>query len=191
MTSTQLAEKIDAVLPQTQCTQCGYQGCLPYAEAISQGKADINQCPPGGAKGIKKIAALLNVEFKPLNPDYGVEQERKVAFIIEKDCIGCTKCLPPCPVDAIIGANKFMHTVIQAECTGCELCISPCPVDCIVMQPLTPPTEWTQKAADHAKNRYQAKLKRQEQRAKEKVNRLKRQKQLLAKINPKNRPNTD
>ena len=128
-----LVDRIDELLPQTQCTKCGYSGCKPYAQAISENNADINQCPPSGAEGIKKLAELLNTEVKPLNEAFGIEQPRKVAFIIEEDCIGCTKCLPPCPVDAILGANKQMHTILADQCTGCELCIAPCPVDCIVM----------------------------------------------------------
>jgi electron transport complex protein RnfB len=129
------ADDIDALLPQTQCTRCGYQGCRPYAEAISRGDAQINQCPPGGAATIAAIAALVRREPLPLNPGNGVEGPPLVALIDETACIGCAKCLPPCPVDAIIGARKQMHTVIAALCTGCELCIAPCPVDCITMIP--------------------------------------------------------
>ncbi|HZW26020.1 MAG TPA: electron transport complex subunit RsxB [Gallionella sp.] len=130
-----LADKIDAVLPQTQCGQCGYPGCRPYAEAIADGSADINLCPPGGEEGIRKLADLLGVEFKPFGA--GAEPKPKaVAFIDENTCIGCTLCLQACPVDAIAGAAKQMHTIIASECTGCELCIAPCPVDCISMVPL-------------------------------------------------------
>src|SRR5690348_12964758 len=131
------ADDIDALLPQTQCTRCGYQGCRPYAEAIARGEAEINQCPPGGAATITSLAALLHREPLPLNPANGVEGPPLVALIDEATCIGCAKCLPPCPVDAIIGARKQMHTVIVALCTGCELCIAPCPVDCISMVPRT------------------------------------------------------
>ncbi len=177
-----LAEQIDALLPQTQCTKCGYQGCRPYAQAIAKGKADINQCPPGGEPGITKLAALLGVNSKPLNPEYGIDQPRQVAVIDEQECIGCTKCQPPCPVDAIIGANKLMHTVIESECTGCELCIAPCPVNCITMQTPQAPFEWNQQAADHARSRYRYKQKRQQQAAEEKAERLKKQKQMLAKM---------
>lgn len=127
------ADDIDALLPQTQCTRCGYQGCRPYAEAIARGEAEINQCPPGGAATITSLAALLRRAPLPLNPANGVEGPALVALIDEAACIGCAKCLPPCPVDAIIGARKQMHTVIAAICTGCELCIAPCPVDCISM----------------------------------------------------------
>jgi len=129
-----LVEKIDALLPQTQCGQCNYIGCRPYAEAIASGEADINQCPPAGEEGIIALADLLGIEKKPLNTEYGIAKSPQVAFIIEQDCIGCVKCIPPCPVDAILGASKQMHTVIADECTGCELCIAPCPVDCIVMR---------------------------------------------------------
>ncbi|MFZ0497925.1 MAG: RnfABCDGE type electron transport complex subunit B [Steroidobacteraceae bacterium] len=129
------ADDIDALLPQTQCTRCGYQGCRPYAEAIAGGEAEINQCPPGGATTIAALAALLRRDPLPLNPANGIEAPPLVALIDEATCIGCAKCLPPCPVDAIIGARKRMHTIITALCTGCELCIAPCPVDCISMVP--------------------------------------------------------
>ncbi len=134
-----LVEKIDAILPQTQCGQCSYPGCRPYAEAIANGEADINQCPPGGEDGIIALAELLGRDPKPLNPDNGVENaEELVAIIDESACIGCTLCIQACPVDAILGANKLMHTVIADECTGCELCVPPCPVDCIDMVPVKP-----------------------------------------------------
>lgn len=126
-----LAERIDALLPQTQCGQCGYAGCKPYARAIAEGSADINQCPPGGDAGVRALAALLGREPKPVNPDNGVEKPFRVALIREAECIGCTKCIQACPVDAIVGASKRMHTVLADLCTGCELCIPPCPVDCI------------------------------------------------------------
>ena len=131
-----MVEQIDAILPQTQCGQCGFPGCKPYAEAIAGGNADINQCPPGGEVGIRKLAALLGVEFKALNAEHGEPKPRSVAVIDENVCIGCTLCIQACPVDAILGAAKQMHTVIASECTGCELCIAPCPVDCISMIPL-------------------------------------------------------
>ena len=177
-----LVDQIDDSLPQTQCTQCGYSGCRPYAEAIVAGKAEINQCPPGGQAGIEKLALLLDRPVKPLNSEHGVEKPRQVAFIIEADCIGCTKCLPPCPVDAIVGANKQLHTVISAECTGCELCIDPCPVDCFVMQPLASPEHWTEKHAHHARQRYQNKLQRLKQQANDKAERLRKQKERLLKL---------
>lgn len=131
--SDPVVEQIDRVLPQTQCGQCGYPGCRPYAEAIASGEADINQCPPGGEAGIRALADLLGREPKPLNPENGEEAPRTVAVIDEARCIGCTLCIQACPVDAIIGAPKLMHTVIEAECTGCDLCLPPCPVDCIDM----------------------------------------------------------
>src|SRR5512147_1889811 len=128
-----LAEKIDAILPQTQCGQCGFPGCKPYAEAIARGEADINQCPPGGEEGIRKLADLLGREFKPLSEEHGVEKPKAVALIDENLCIGCTLCIQACPVDAIVGAAKQMHTIVAKNCTGCELCLEPCPVDCIAM----------------------------------------------------------
>ncbi|MDO6385095.1 electron transport complex subunit RsxB [Uliginosibacterium sp. 31-12] len=131
-----LVEKIDAILPQTQCGQCGFPGCKPYATAIANGEADINQCPPGGDDGIHKLADLLGREYKPLNAENGAEKPKAVAFIDEQTCIGCTLCLQACPVDAISGAAKQMHTIIAPLCTGCELCIAPCPVDCITMEPV-------------------------------------------------------
>ena len=129
-----LADRLDAALPQTQCTRCGYPDCRAYAEAIADQKADIDQCPPGGQAGVARLAAVLGVAEKPLNPAFGIEIETElVARVIEADCIGCTKCIQACPVDAIVGGPNLMHTIITAECTGCELCIPPCPVDCIEM----------------------------------------------------------
>src|SRR5580693_2968058 len=134
------ADDIDALLPQTQCTRCGYSGCRPYAEALAAGAAEINQCPPGGAATIAALARLLGREPLPLNPVHGVEHAPRVAVIDEARCIGCAKCLPPCPVDAIVGASRFLHTVVAELCTGCELCIAPCPVDCISMVALSAET---------------------------------------------------
>lgn len=131
-----LVDQIDAVLPQTQCGQCSFPGCRPYAEAIASGEAEINQCPPGGEAGVQALADLLGVEPLPLNPENGEAKPKMVAVIDEADCIGCTKCIQACPVDAILGAAKFMHTVIGDECTGCELCVEPCPVDVIDMVPI-------------------------------------------------------
>ena len=128
-----LVEKIDAILPQTQCGQCGFPGCKPYAEAIANGEAEINQCPPGGEEGIRKLADLLGREFKPLSEEHGVEKPKSVAVIDEQTCIGCTLCIQACPVDAIVGAAKQMHTIVDDLCTGCELCVAPCPVECISM----------------------------------------------------------
>lgn len=138
---TVTADDIDALLPQTQCTRCGFAGCRPYAEAIARGEAEINQCPPGGSATIAALAALLERPALPLNPANGVEGPPLVARIDEERCIGCAKCLPPCPVDAIVGAPRHMHTVIAQICTGCELCVAPCPVDCISMVPREAPDE--------------------------------------------------
>lgn len=169
-TSAQIA----ALLPQTQCQKCGYNGCTPYAYAVSCGTATINQCAPGGQQVVGDLAKLLGVAEIPLDERFGGETPRQVAFIVEQDCIGCSKCLPPCPVDAIIGAPKQMHTVITADCTGCEMCIAPCPVDCIVLLPVK--TQWTAQKAALAKNRYQAKIARAKTEADEKIARIARQK---------------
>jgi electron transport complex protein RnfB len=145
-----IIEKIDSILPQTQCGQCGYPGCKPYAAAIANGEADINQCPPGGDDGIHKLADLLGVDYKPLNEEHGVPKPKSVAIIDEKTCIGCTLCIQACPVDAILGSAKHMHTIIEKECTGCELCLPPCPVDCIEMVPIKETTEnWKWKYPVH------------------------------------------
>ena len=134
--SDPVVDRIDALLPQTQCGQCTYAGCRPYAEAIAAGEADINQCPPGGEVTIQALADLLGVDPKPLNPEHGEHSDKTVVRIDEQICIGCTLCIQACPVDAIIGAAKQMHTVITSECTGCDLCIPPCPVECIHVVPL-------------------------------------------------------
>ncbi|MDR2012328.1 MAG: RnfABCDGE type electron transport complex subunit B [Rhodanobacter sp.] len=134
--TTLLAERIDALLPQTQCARCGYPACREYADAIVSDRADINQCPPGGAHGIAALARLLDRTPKPLNPANGCEEPPTVALIDEDTCIGCVKCIRACPVDAIVGAARRMHTIIADECTGCGLCLPPCPVDCIVLRPI-------------------------------------------------------
>ncbi len=140
--SDPIVDQIDEILPQTQCGQCGYPGCRPYAEAIANGD-DINKCPPGGEATIKQLADLMGVEAKPLDAAHGTEDVKKVAVIREDECIGCTKCIQACPVDAILGAAKQMHTVIEHECTGCDLCVEPCPVDCIDMVPVkAKPETW-------------------------------------------------
>ncbi len=135
MNPTELADRIDALLPQTQCRRCGYAGCRPYAEALAQGQAAINRCPPGGRQGIAAMAALLGREILPLDPACGREPPDAVAWIDAPACIGCARCLPACPVDAILGAPQLLHTVIGPDCNGCELCLAACPVDCIVMRP--------------------------------------------------------
>jgi Na+-translocating ferredoxin:NAD+ oxidoreductase subunit B len=132
-----LAARIDALLPQTQCGQCRYPGCRPYAEAIARGEAQTDQCPPGGDHTARALAGLLGREPRPVNPEFGVAGPASVAVVDEARCIGCALCLPACPVDAIVGAPRFMHTVIEAQCTGCGLCMPPCPVDCIAMAPPT------------------------------------------------------
>ncbi len=131
-----LVDQIDAILPQTQCGQCGYPGCKPYATALASNEADVNLCIPGGDDGIRKLADLLGKEYKPFNAEHGVEKPKSFAVINENICIGCTLCIQACPVDAIVGSAKHLHTVLVSECTGCELCVAPCPVDCISMQPV-------------------------------------------------------
>ena len=159
-----LANRLLDALPQTQCTRCGYPDCASYAQAMAKGEADINQCPPGGAQGIQRIAAILQVPVKALNPEFGREGPRSVAFVDEAWCIGCTLCIDACPTDAIFGTNKRMHVVIEAYCTGCELCLPVCPVDCIALEPAHPTTQsdaptgwsaWSPTLADTARSRYQ------------------------------------
>lgn len=130
-----LVDRIDKLLPQTQCAQCGYPGCRPYAQAIASGNANIDQCPPGGAECIAELATLLDREIIPLNTEFGVQKPAAIAVIREAECIGCTLCIKACPVDAIVGSARLMHTVITDHCTGCELCLPPCPVDCIDLFP--------------------------------------------------------
>jgi electron transport complex protein RnfB len=152
---TPLARRIDALLPQTQCTQCGYEGCRPYAEAIAAGEAGIDQCPPGGDEGVGRLAALLGRAAATLNPAFGPRRPPQAAVIDEATCIGCTKCIQACPVDAIVGASKLMHTVIASWCTGCELCLPPCPVDCIALVAVTALPE-----ADDSRARHEARGRR-------------------------------
>ena len=152
-----LAQEIDAALPQTQCTRCGYPDCRAYAQAIASAQAAINQCPPGGQEGIARLAAITGQAEQPLSPDHGVQAPRAVAVIDEDWCIGCTLCQPVCPTDAIVGGNKLMHTVIERHCTGCELCIPVCPVDCIRMEAVTEQSgwaAWSPEQAEHARQRY-------------------------------------
>ena len=152
------ATAILAVLPHTQCTRCGYPDCAAYAQAIAEGEAAINQCPPGGAQGIQRLAKVTGLPELPLNPNNGVEAPRSVVYIDEAWCIGCTLCIDACPVDAIMGANKLMHTVIEHYCTGCDLCLPVCPVDCIHSENASGSASgwaaWTQLQADQAKQRY-------------------------------------
>ena len=159
-----LVEQLNNALPQTQCTRCGYPDCQRYAKAIAQGDADINQCPPGGTEGVERLAKLTGKPFTPLNPDNGLEGPRTIAIIDEAWCIGCTLCIAVCPTDAIVGANKRMHTVIEDYCTGCELCIPACPVDCISLEPidvnLSGWASWPQALADQARQRYDARTAR-------------------------------
>lgn len=152
MNTHALIQKIDAVLPQTQCTRCGYDACLPYAQAIAMDNEAINRCPPGGEAGIQALAALTQQPIRTLDPDCGVYSAPTVALIDETHCIGCTLCIQACPVDAIVGANKKMHTVLSDRCTGCDLCLAPCPVDCITMVP--GPQEWTRHLANQARDHF-------------------------------------
>ena len=189
MTKDQLIVSIYGILPQTQCRQCGFAGCRPYAVAIAEGLANINQCPPGGERGIRKLAQLLEVSPKPLNTAHGFPKPRAVALINEQACIGCTLCIQACPVDAIVGAAKQAHTVMTEECTGCELCVAPCPVDCISMVPAKVAAsggdsqshvtsrgysteEDERKAADRARVRHRFRLQRLEREKKERDKKL-------------------
>jgi electron transport complex protein RnfB len=151
-----LEDAIDRVLPQTQCTKCGYPACRPYARAIAAGEADINRCPPGGDAGVRALAALTARAYTPLDPACGVEAPRRIAVIDEHRCIGCTLCIVACPVDAIVGARKQMHAVIAELCTGCDLCVAPCPVDCIDLAPAEgSDAAWSPARADAARKRYE------------------------------------
>ena len=170
-----LEQRINDALPQTQCTQCGFDGCAPYAHAIAFHNEPINQCPPGGAAGIAQLAHITGRPIIPLNPKHGIEQPLRVAYIIEDQCIGCTKCIQACPVDAIVGAAKLMHTVIAERCNGCELCVPPCPVDCIQM-PLAADPDWTRERAHASRAQYQF---RNERLKREKIERDERRHQKL------------
>ncbi len=170
------AARLHAALPQTQCTRCGYPDCAGYAQAMAEGAAAINQCPPGGAEGVARLAALTGQSPLPLNPAHGTEGPRAVAVIDESWCIGCTLCLEVCPTDAILGANKFMHTVIERYCTGCELCLPVCPVDCIALDNVTGNRTgwqaWSQAQADEALRRYEARRERLARDARDEAGRL-------------------
>jgi electron transport complex protein RnfB len=160
-------DAIDALLPQTQCRRCHYDGCRPYAEAIARGEAAINRCPPGGVAGIRALAGLLKTAPLPLDPDCGVHADTGVAVIDERRCIGCARCLPPCPVDAILGASRHMHTVLEDLCNGCELCLASCPVDCISMQPRSSATRAPQPSEN--RERYQGHVARLERNARQRA----------------------
>ena len=171
-----LAQRVDALLPQTQCTRCGYPDCRSYADAIAAGQAQINQCPPGGAEGVRRLADLLGCPALPLDPAFGDEAARRVVYIEEATCIGCTLCIQACPVDAIIGAPKRMHAVIEADCTGCELCLPVCPVDCIALEEAsagaTGWSAWSGAQADAARARHvqrQARLARDQREHEERL----------------------
>jgi len=174
----ELAARLHAALPQTQCTRCGYPDCEGYANAIAAGEAEINQCPPGGAEGIARLAALTGRPALPLNPAHGTEGPRTVAFIDEDWCIGCTLCMKVCPTDAIVGMNKRMHTVVERYCTGCELCVPVCPVDCIALENVTGGRTgwqaWSEPQADEARERYEFRKQRLQREAREHQERLER-----------------
>jgi electron transport complex protein RnfB len=172
-----LRDRLLEALPQTQCTRCGYPDCAAYAQAIAEGEAAINQCPPGGQAGVARLAHITGLPELPLNPEFGLEGPRHVAWIDEDWCIGCTLCLPACPTDAILGTNKRMHTVIESACTGCELCIPVCPVDCIQLEDVSSPATgwqaWSPLQAQQARERYD-----QHQHRQERIDQLRAQSQL-------------
>jgi Na+-translocating ferredoxin:NAD+ oxidoreductase subunit B len=176
VSATPLADLIEDALPQTQCTRCGFPDCRGYAEAMADGSADINRCPPGGAEGIVRLAAITKRAALPLDAERGHEGPRALAVIDEAWCIGCTLCIKACPVDCIVGASKLMHTVIDAECTGCELCVPVCPVDCIAMLPVTGESTgwaaWSAGQAARSRDRYACHRQRVEREARENDERL-------------------
>ncbi len=166
--ASDLAARIDALLPQTQCTRCGFSGCRPYAEAVASGAAQFNRCPPGGTAVLEQLAALLGKAPLALDPAVGVAGDPRVAWIDESRCIGCARCLPPCPVDAIVGAQKYLHTVLAERCTGCELCLPPCPVDCIELRPSARPVP----SAELNRARHHAHVRRAERRSAQRAQEL-------------------
>ena len=172
----ELARRIDAALPQTQCTRCGYPDCASYAQAVASGEADINRCPPGGEDGVQRLSALTGRPALPLDPAHGTEGPLRLAVIDENWCIGCTLCIKVCPTDAIVGANKRMHTVIEPWCTGCELCVPACPVDCISLEVVdaqrTGWASWSAQQAQTARERHDARAQRLVLEAKEHAARL-------------------
>lgn len=179
-----LADVLDALLPQTQCTRCGYPACRPYAEAVASGDADINRCPPGGAAGIARLAQATGRAPIPLDADCGLEKTvETVARIVEADCIGCTKCIQACPVDAIVGAMNLMHTVIRDECNGCDLCLPVCPVDCIVMEPAPAVPPAFERAAQF-RERHLARGRRLERRAADDEQRRRQRKTAAPAVDP-------
>ena len=194
-----LVEAIDALLPQTQCTRCGFEGCHPYAEAVADGRTDINRCPPGGDEGVARLAALLGRAPVSLDPDCGAQLPPSVALIEESACIGCTLCIQACPVDAIVGAAKLMHTVMLDTCTGCELCVPPCPVDCIAIVPVKElrshhfevqerdPADW-RNAATAARTRFESRRRRLEREKVERDARLVRKAEHKLESLPPNDP---
>ena len=190
-----LAARILDALPQTQCQRCDYPDCAGYANAIAAGMADINQCPPGGAQGVQRLAQIAGKPPKPLNPKFGLEGPRQVAFVDENWCIGCTLCIDACPTDAIVGSNKRMHTVIEAYCTGCELCLPVCPVDCILLEDTSVGTTgwaaWPQSLANTARDRYEFRNDRRKRNESE--NEKRREEKALAKLAdlPKQSSHTD
>jgi len=187
-----LADQIDAILPQTQCRRCGFEGCRPYAQALAAGESEINRCPPGGEAGVVRLAQLLGRTVQPIDPSCGDAQApRLLARIIEDQCIGCTLCIQACPVDAILGAPKRMHTVVSAACTACELCVPPCPVDCIVLEPVPDDQLWTTEQASEARARHQARQARLARRELERAReRIAHGKQKLAELDAESGPGT-
>ena len=153
-------DKINNMLPQTQCKRCGYSSCRPYAEAILFNKEDINRCPPGGNEVVEELANYMGLEKKPINPECGIASSPKIFFVDESECIGCGLCIPACPVDAIAGAFKFMHTIIKEECTGCELCVEPCPVDCIKITNRPVELAWNFQKAEKSRIKFEERQKR-------------------------------